>query len=131
MSIHFEPIGSVHTKARTLPRHWSVSDVEGELILDEAYHKGLEGMEPGDRIVVLFHFHESPSFSLTSLMQRPPHGDQGKKGVFCTCSPHRPNALGFSIVTVLELTATSIRVRGIDMRDGTPILDIKPDVRPS
>ena len=129
MNVLFEPIGVVHTKVCTLPRHWSVSDVEGELVLDEAYLQGLEGMKPGDRIVVLFHFHESPAFSMDSLLQRPPHGNQGKRGVFCTCSPYRPNALGLSIVTVLGLTGTSIRVRGIDMRNGTPIFDIKPDVR--
>ncbi|MDD2218964.1 MAG: SAM-dependent methyltransferase [Desulfoplanes sp.] len=131
MSVVFEPIGFVQTQARTLPRHWSVSDVEGDLVLDASYIRGLDSMSPGDRIVVLFHFHESPPFSMDSLMQRPPHGNQGKKGVFCTCSPYRPNAIGFSIVTVLALNGNSIRVRGIDMRNGTPILDIKPDVRPS
>lgn len=117
MSVIFEPIGFVQTQARTLPRHWSVSEVEGDLVLDESYVVGLIGMSPGDRIVVLFHFNESSIFSLDSLMQRPPHGNQEKKGVFCTCSPYRPNAIGLSIVTVLDLTENRIRVRGIDMRN--------------
>jgi tRNA-Thr(GGU) m(6)t(6)A37 methyltransferase TsaA len=130
MSVVFEPIGRVETEATTLPRHWSVSDVEGELIIDEPYLAGLEGIEPGKRIVVLFHFNESSPFSFTSLRQRPPHADGDKKGVFATCSPHRPNGIGLSVVTVLERTGTVIRVKGIDMRNNTPILDIKPDVRP-
>jgi tRNA (Thr-GGU) A37 N-methylase len=50
--------------------------------------------------------------------------------VFATCSPHRPNPIGLSVVTVLERNGSIIRVKGIDMRNNTPILDIKPDVRP-
>ncbi len=129
MSILFKPIGHVRTDAASLPRHWSVSDVQGELVIDEPYLEGLDGIVEGKRIVVLFHFHESSPFTLSSLHQRPPHSNLGKKGVFATCSPFRPNPIGLSIVTVLERNGSTIRVQGIDMRDGTPILDIKPDVR--
>jgi tRNA-Thr(GGU) m(6)t(6)A37 methyltransferase TsaA len=130
MPVVFEPIGRVRTEATTLPRHWSVSDVEGELIIDESYLAGLDGIERGKRIVVLFHFNESSPFSLASLKQRPPHANGGTRGVFATCSPHRPNGIGLSVVTVLEKNGTIIRVKGIDMRNNTPILDIKPDIRP-
>jgi tRNA-Thr(GGU) m(6)t(6)A37 methyltransferase TsaA len=130
MSVVFEPIGHVRTEATSLPRHWSVSDVEGELIVDESYLAGLDGIEEGKRIVVLFHFNESSPFTPSSLRQRPPHAGGEKKGVFATCSPHRPNPIGLSVVTVLERNGSIIRVKGIDMRNNTPILDIKPDVRP-
>ncbi|GAU08936.1 tRNA (N6-threonylcarbamoyladenosine(37)-N6)-methyltransferase TrmO [Desulfoplanes formicivorans] len=128
MSVVFKPIGYVRTTATTLPRHWSVSDVEGELVLEESYTLGLQGIQEGSRIVVLFHFHESTPFSPDSLLQRPPHAHGRKKGVFATCSPHRPNAIGLSVVTVLHINGNVIGVKGIDMRNKTPILDIKPDI---
>jgi tRNA-Thr(GGU) m(6)t(6)A37 methyltransferase TsaA len=128
MAVVFEPIGYVRTDATDLPRHWSVSDVEGDLVIDAPYLAGLDGIEAGKRIVVLFHFHERAPFSLDALQQRPPHAQGQKKGVFATCSPYRPNAIGLSVVTVLERQGTTIRVKGIDMRNNTPILDIKPDI---
>jgi tRNA (Thr-GGU) A37 N-methylase len=47
-------------------------------------------------------------------------------GVFSICSPVRPNPVGMSILKVLGIVGTTVRVRGLDMRDGTPVLDIKP-----
>jgi len=128
MSVVFKPIGYVRTTATSLPRHWSVSDVEGELVIEASYEEGLQGIQKGSRIVVLFHFHESTPFSMDSLLQRPPHAHGRKKGVFATCSPCRPNAIGLSVVTVLDIKGSVIEVRGIDMRNNTPILDIKPDI---
>lgn len=82
---------------------------------------------PGQRIVVLFHFHRSPAFSPDMLCQTPPHRD-GPLGVFSICSPKRPNAIGLSVLEVLEKEGSRVRVRGLDMIDGTPILDIKPHI---
>ena len=56
MSIELRPIGFVRTDARELPRHWSVSDVEGTLVIDQKYSEGLRDIEAGQRIVVIFHF---------------------------------------------------------------------------
>jgi tRNA-Thr(GGU) m(6)t(6)A37 methyltransferase TsaA len=122
------PIGYVRTAARKIPKHFSISKIEGDLVLEDRYLDGIEGIEPGDRIVVLFAFHESPPFSPEYLKQHP-RGDLRRKrrGVFNLCSPLRPNPIGLSVVEVLGVSETVIRVRGIDMRDGTPILDIKPE----
>lgn len=127
MSIHFKPIGVVRTKAKKLPRHWSLSDVEGTLDILPEFTVGLKDIEPGQQIVVLFNFHKSPPFKPQLLVQTPPHRD-GPKGVFSICSPRRPNAIGMSIVQVLSRHDHQIQVRGLDMIDGTPILDIKPHI---
>jgi tRNA (Thr-GGU) A37 N-methylase len=63
MGIELRTIGFVRTDAEELPRHWSVSDAEGTLAIDEEYSEGLRDIEPGQRIVVIFHFHRSPGFS--------------------------------------------------------------------
>jgi tRNA-Thr(GGU) m(6)t(6)A37 methyltransferase TsaA len=127
MSIELKPIGVVRTSVADIPRHWSVSDVEGTLVIDSEYAEGLRDVEPGQRIVVIFNFDRSPGFSPELLIQV--SGDSGREtGVFSTCSPIRPNPLGMSVVKVLGITDTRIDVRGLDMLDGTPILDIKPHI---
>ena len=127
MTITMEPIGTVETEATEIPRHWSVSAVEGTLIIDARYREGLRDIRSGQRIVVLFHFHQSPPFTAGMLVQQPPHRDE-PRGVFSICSPRRPNPLGMSVLEVLAVDGGRIRVRGLDMRPGTPILDIKPHV---
>jgi len=69
----FEPIGFIRTEAAEIPRHWSVSTAEGEIVLRPEYQAGLKGLQAGDRIVVIFCFHKSPPFSLENLIQKPPH----------------------------------------------------------
>jgi tRNA (adenine37-N6)-methyltransferase len=125
--IIFHPIGRVRHDADSVPRHWSVSNVEGELSLDSCYTDGLGDIRPGERIVVLFHFDRSAPFEPGLLRQRPPHRDTDV-GVFSICSPRRPNPIGLSVLEVLAVNENRIRVRGIDMFNGTPILDIKPFV---
>jgi tRNA-Thr(GGU) m(6)t(6)A37 methyltransferase TsaA len=127
MSVTFTPIGHVHTTASNLPRHWSLSDVEGILEIDPQFSDGLQDIQPGQRVVVLFYFHKSSQFRKELLVQNPPHKDRSF-GVFSICSPRRPNPIGLSIVQVLSVDQNRIEVKGIDMLDGTPILDIKPHI---
>lgn len=124
-TVTFKPIGVVRTDAAVVPRHWTVSDVVGTLVIDETYQDGLKDIRPGHKIIVLFHFHKSQPFSLQDLIQKPPHRNEFL-GVFSTCSPRRPNPLGLSVVEVLDVHGSTLRVKGIDMIDGTPILDLKP-----
>jgi tRNA-Thr(GGU) m(6)t(6)A37 methyltransferase TsaA len=127
MSIELRPIGFVHTDAQELPRHWSVSDVKGTLVIGEEYSEGLRDLRAGQRIVVIFHFHRSPGFSPELLRQT--SGQTGREtGVFDTCSPVRPNPIGMSVLEVLRVRGASIDVKALDMLDGTPVLDIKPHV---
>jgi tRNA-Thr(GGU) m(6)t(6)A37 methyltransferase TsaA len=127
MSIELRPIGFVRTDAPELPRHWSVSDVEGTLVIDEEYSEGLRDIEADQLIVVIFTFHRSPGFSPELIRQT--SGQTGREtGVFSTCSPIRPNPIGMSVVEVLGIRDANIDVRRLDMLDGTPILDIKPHI---
>lgn len=127
MAIEFKPIGYVKTDIEKMPRHWTVSDVEGVLVIDEQYREGLTDIEPGQKIIVLFHFHKSQPFDPSFLRRKPPHHKE-IKGVFSICSPVRPNPIGLSVVEVLEIQDTKIRVKGLDMMNETPIFDIKPHI---
>ena len=125
MTVTMTPIGFLYTDCRDIPRHWSLSEVEGTIVIDPAYVEGLADIVAGQRIMVLFWFHKSPAFSSSFLRQTPPHRNAAL-GVFSICSPRRPNPIGLSVLNVLEVHQGKIRVKGVDMLDGTPILDIKP-----
>jgi tRNA-Thr(GGU) m(6)t(6)A37 methyltransferase TsaA len=86
----------------------------------EAY-RDLQGFE---RIWLIFAFHRSQGWKAEV---RPPRGG-GKRSVLATRSPHRPNALGLSAVELIAIEPGALQVRGIDLLDATPILDIKPYV---
>ena len=127
MSIEMKPIGYVSTDVEEVPRSYSVSDVEGSLVIDELYLEGLRDIEPGQRIYVIFHFHLSPKFTSQFMRIKPPIRTK-KVGVFSTHSPFRPNPIGLSLLEVLGVDGNVIRVKGLDMVDRTPILDIKPEI---
>jgi tRNA-Thr(GGU) m(6)t(6)A37 methyltransferase TsaA len=128
MKIEMEPIGFVHTEAEKLPRSWTVSEVEGRLVVEKEYLQGLKDFQAGQHIVVIFHFHRSPKFAARYLTQTPPHRKE-RLGVFSSCSPIRPNPIGMSVLQVLKIKGNIIHVRGLDMLNGTPILDIKPHIK--
>lgn len=127
MIINMKPIGFAHTDVEKVPRHWSVSDVEGTLIIDKQYINGMKDIKVGQKIVVIFNFHQSRDFCSRHLVQSPPNRSDSL-GVFSVCSPIRPNPIGMSILNVVRLQNNIIHVKGIDMIDGTPILDIKPHI---
>jgi tRNA-Thr(GGU) m(6)t(6)A37 methyltransferase TsaA len=125
MNMTFKAIGTAHTDTQEIPRHWTLSDIEGRLVIDPQYTKGLADISADQQIVVLFQFHKSPPFSEELLTQTPPHLNKAS-GVFSICSPKRPNPIGLSVLTVLAVEKNILHVRCMDMIDGTPILDIKP-----
>lgn len=86
-----------------------------------AAFRDLAGFE---RIWLLFAFHRSEGWKAEV---RPPRGG-GKRSVLATRSPHRPNSVGLSAVELVAVEERALRVRGIDLLDGTPIIDIKPYV---
>ena len=125
MNIELTPIGFVKTETEIVPRHWTISDAEGTIIIDKQYREGLKDIKAGQRIVVLFYFHQSPRFTPDLLVQKPRHRNE-RLGVFSICSPVRPNPIGMSVVEVLGIDGNIIHIKGLDMIDGTPVLDIKP-----
>jgi tRNA-Thr(GGU) m(6)t(6)A37 methyltransferase TsaA len=129
-SFTFRPIGIVHSpfkKKDDIPREKNVdpegfNDVAGELEIFDPFESGLKDIEGFSHIIVLFVFHEARE---SKLLVVPPSSDQ-QRGVFATRSPHRPNPIGMTIVKILEKRGNFLKVTGIDMIEGTPILDIKP-----
>jgi tRNA-Thr(GGU) m(6)t(6)A37 methyltransferase TsaA len=97
-------------------------DAEGVLDILQAFEPGLTDIEGFSHLFVIWMFDRSEGFELTA---RPP-SDNRLHGVFATRSPMRPNPIGLSVVELFRRDGPRLHVRGIDMLDGTPILDIKP-----
>jgi tRNA-Thr(GGU) m(6)t(6)A37 methyltransferase TsaA len=97
---------------------------DSRIVLDPALTEGLQGLEPGQQVMVLFHFHLSQGFD---LLQHP-RGDRGqpRRGVFALRSPRRPNPIGVTVVELVAVEGNGLRVRGLDAINGTPVLDLKP-----
>jgi len=89
--------------------------------LDQAVLQDLGGF---DRLWLIFAFHRSEGWKSTV---KPPRGGP-KRGVLATRSPHRPNAIGLSAVELVGIEGRTLHLRGVDLLDGTPVLDIKPYV---
>lgn len=120
------PIGMVHSRLRNqteAPRNYTESTESATLEIYPEYRDGLKGLQAGQRILVLFWLHEA----CRDLLQVYPRGDRsrGLQGVFTTRSPMRPNPIAVSELKVLAVRGAELEVSGIDVIDGTPILDIK------
>ena len=131
MEIKLKPIGIIHSpfKKREDVESKKYADsrgfdfIQGELEIFKEYEEGLSDLEGFSHIVVLFWMHKS---SFRSLKVRPIYHPEALRGVFATRHPDRPNPLGVTVVELLERKEHILKVKGIDMIDGTPILDIKP-----
>ncbi len=126
--IIFQPIGQVHSPFKTaaeIPRQSiHAPDLEAIIEIKEEFSPGLLHLDKYSHIIVLFHFDRSSAYQL--LVDRPRGGRPGPRGVFATRSPHRPNGIGLSIVKLLRVEGNQVVINGVDMLDGTPVLDIKP-----
>jgi len=125
VDIIYRPIGLMHcalTDPEAAPKFYADSNVQGAIEVFEEYKDGLTGLEEYDRIVVLFHFHRSVTYS---LMQKR-RGEGELRGVFSLCSPNRPNGIGMSVLRLIRRDGNMLYVDNVDMLDGTPIIDIKP-----
>jgi tRNA (adenine37-N6)-methyltransferase len=122
--VDYLPIGYVRNE-HTEP---TVSDIiratESYIVLDPSLVEGLQGLKPGQQIMVVFHFHMSEDYD---LLQHP-HGDEErpKRGVFALRSPRRPNPIGVTAVVLVSIEGNTLCVRGLDAVNGTPVLDLKP-----
>lgn len=129
-SLTLHPIGIAHTPFREkveAPRQAVVAkDVRGTIeIYDEpGMRDALANLDEWKRIWLLFWFDRNTGWK---PKVRPPRAT-GKKGLFATRAPHRPNSIGMSAVRLLKVDGLMIEVADIDLLDGTPIFDIKPYV---
>jgi tRNA-Thr(GGU) m(6)t(6)A37 methyltransferase TsaA len=97
-------------------------EAEGVLEILPEFETGLTDIDGFSHLFVLWLFDRSGGYE---LMGTPP-SDNRPHGVFATRSPRRPNPIGLTVVELLARNGPRLRVRGVDMLDGTPILDIKP-----
>ncbi|HEV7220691.1 MAG: tRNA (N6-threonylcarbamoyladenosine(37)-N6)-methyltransferase TrmO [Terriglobales bacterium] len=120
------PIGYVrgpYKDTHDVPRGLGAQHIaEGVLEILPEFEVGLTDIEGFSHLFVIWIFDRSGEFKLLST----PPSDNQAHGVFATRSPRRPNPIGLTVVELLRRDGTRLHVRGIDMLDGTPILDIKP-----
>jgi tRNA-Thr(GGU) m(6)t(6)A37 methyltransferase TsaA len=123
-TITYNPIGHVENAIDAPAPPDEIRAVESRIVLDPALTEGLIGIEPGQQLLVIFHFHRSMGFE---LLQHP-RGDvsRPRRGVFALRSPRRPNPIGVTVVEAMAIEGNVVRVRGLDALNGTPILDLKP-----
>ncbi len=95
---------------------------EGVLEILPEFEIGLTDIEGFSHLIIIWVFDRSQESKLLST----PPSDNQPHGVFATRSPRRPNPIGLTVVELLRRDGTMLHVRGVDMLDGTPILDIKP-----
>lgn len=130
-SLTLEPIGIVRTglssKVEAARQPSAAAGVQGriELIPGKNFEHALEDIEGWEYIWVIFWFHLNPSWRPKVL---PPRSTSGRKGVFSTRSPHRPNPIGLSCLRLERVEGLTLHVADVDLVDGTPVLDIKPYV---
>jgi tRNA (adenine37-N6)-methyltransferase len=124
--LSMQPIGHVRSPfrgTRQVPKGLGARhDTEGVLEIRPEFEAGLKDIEGFSHLFVIWVFNRSEGFSLVGT----PPSDDRPHGVFATRSPRRPNAIGLTVVELLGREGPALRVRGIDMLEGTPILDIKP-----
>ncbi|PYV81334.1 MAG: tRNA (N6-threonylcarbamoyladenosine(37)-N6)-methyltransferase TrmO [Acidobacteria bacterium] len=125
----FTPIAIGHVrspfiKTSDIPKGLGAKhDAEGVLEILPEFAAGLKDVEGFSHFYVLWVFDQSTDFDLVAT----PPADNGRPhGVFATRSPRRPNPIALTVVELLRRDGAQLQVRGVDMLDGTPILDLTP-----
>ena len=122
----FIPIGfvrSTYQQTSDVPKGFGAKhDAEGVLDVQPEFEHGLTDIEGFSHLYVVWVFDRAEGFELLGV----PPTDDRPHGVFATRSPKRPNPIGLTVVELLRRDGCRLHVRGLDMLDGTPILDIKP-----
>jgi len=131
MTLTLDPIGYVRCASETKveaarqPRAALDTPARIELLPGRNFEHALADLASWELIWVVFWFHLNPGWRPKVL---PPRSTSGRKGVFATRSPHRPNPIGISVVRLERLDGLILHIRSADMVDGTPVLDLKPYV---
>lgn len=125
----FRPIGTIYSPHKEISRipiqPVFCNDIEGSIVLDTEYVDGLLGLEGFSHIYLFYCFHESRK---VCLRLKPYLSDQ-EQGIFASRAPHRPNKLGMSLVRLVNIKENVIRIKDIDILNGTPLFDIKPYIQ--
>ena len=124
--LEMRPIGFVkspYSETREIPKGCGAKhEAEGIIEIQPDLEQGLTDIEGFSHLFIIWAFHKADGCSLLGT----PPSDNRPHGVFATRSPRRPNPIGLTVVELLDRDGPRLRVRGVDMLDGTPVLDIKP-----
>ncbi len=118
------PIGYVKTTA--VGDQVKDKSTVSQIIIDESFQEGLEGIEEFSHLFVLFYFNQLAPKQSTLKVHPRGRMDLPLRGVFATRTMLRPNPVGLTIVELLGAEGNVLTVRGLDAYDGTPVLDVKP-----
>ena len=137
MEIILKPIGVVHDNVSDEDVKSSWEGVEGVVEVFPEYEEGLNGIEGFSHIILITYLHKTTEEHRRVLKVKHRRlrrfgieiDDIPEVGVFCTDSPHRPNPIGLSIVELVKREGRFLYVKGLDLFDGTPVLDIKAYTR--
>jgi len=128
MNIEYEPIGIVHSPFKdpegTPIQPSRAKNATGTVEVFEKYVEGLSDLDGFSHIILLCHLHRTGSYRLKVV----PFLDTELRGLFSTRAPSRPNPIGLSVVALAGIESNTLTIRGIDLLEGTPVLDIKPYV---
>jgi tRNA (adenine37-N6)-methyltransferase len=119
-------IGAVHTPWRTrdeCPKRGSSDGPVCSIVVDERWREALTDIGQHRRIQVLYWMHQARR----DLVLQTPFRTGRTTGTFALRSPVRPNPIASSVVDLLAVEGTTLRVRGLDCLDGTPLIDLKPE----
>lgn len=123
-----QSIGRIHSPYKQkgeAPRQGHLSRESMTLEVDPAFAPGLDGLQPGQLVVVLYWLDRAQR---DILRTQTPFGPQ-VLGVFATRSPNRPNPIGLGVAELLTREGNRLTLRGLDALDQTPVLDIKPYIQ--
>ncbi|HET91247.1 MAG TPA: tRNA (N6-threonylcarbamoyladenosine(37)-N6)-methyltransferase TrmO [Chloroflexi bacterium] len=126
MEITYHPIGVIHSPFRQIAgmpiQSAGAAGVTGHVEVFPEYAAGLKDLQGFSHAFLLYHLHQVQGYQLTVT----PFLDEERRGVFATRAPSRPNPIGLSVVRIEDIEGRIVRIEGVDILDGTPLLDIKP-----
>jgi tRNA-Thr(GGU) m(6)t(6)A37 methyltransferase TsaA len=126
MNSKLSPIGIIHSpfdsKEVTPIQGALYPDSQGQVEVFREYEDGLKDIETFSHIILLYLFDRAGEI----ILVRPTFLDDEAHGVFASRHPSRPNGLGLTVVRLLKRSHNILEVSGIDVLDGTPLIDIKP-----
>ena len=124
----YTPIGTIHspfTEPAGMPiQPAGAAGVRGTIRINEEFREGLRDLSGFSRVILIYAFHRSKGYELEVI----PFLDTVPHGIFATRSPRRPNAIGISVVQLISVNGCELVIEGVDVVDGTPLLDLKPYV---
>ncbi len=128
MEIVLKPLGVIHSPFKTVEnmpiQPMAGSQYEAQIEIFPEYRDGLADLEGFSHLYIIFHLNKVEKYKLKVI----PFLDTVERGVFATRSPARPNPVGLSLVELISVHGNILNIRGVDMLDGSPVLDIKPYV---